>query len=367
VVDRIDELLYLRCANDAKTPVILAQCVIRLMKARDSKQELANRQPEDPWKTDWFRELRKLLWPSADSKTSLPFPDSSQSAPIFSPNLDPNKQKLVKNLHNQIHKIKDQPKQHPLKYLPIQQLPKRSRESPMKRRFYSSKEEEDEPGKLPMKSSKQFADFLQRRDLFSARSKRQAPKNETTQFPNIQNLRLIETFFSQSQFCQNYLRRLQQNNQRYLQKFTNSIKYDYRQENLVSGIAGELNKIFNTNTFEKFSLLSPKILSLMPDSGQKSGILSQSILGFHQGGILSMPELLRIAASDDRDMLEWLELLMQMSGTGKHLDQLMTKIKEDVNQVEEVYPKLLQMRRWENQVSPFGFSVITSCFSGAAC
>lgn len=348
MADKIDELLYLRCANDAKTPVILAQCVVRLMKARDNRQELKNTPTQDPWQTDWFRELRKLLWPSAESNTPRPFPDSSQSAPIFSPNLDPNKQQLVHSLHNQIRRIKDQPKQHPLKHLPIQQLSKKSRESPIKRRFYTSNE--DGPDKLPMKGAKQFADFLQRRDLFSARSKRQVPQNETTKFPNIQHLRRIETFFSQQQFCQNYLKRLQQNNQRYLQKFTNSIKYDFQQDNFVTDIISELNKIFNTNTFEKFSILSPKILSLMPDSGRKPGLLSQSILGFHQSGLLSMPELLRIAASDDRDMLEWLELLMQMSGTGKHLDQLMDKIKDDVQQVEEVYPKLLQMRRWENQV-----------------
>ncbi|KAI6176121.1 hypothetical protein M3Y97_00764200 [Aphelenchoides bicaudatus] len=339
VAGNVDELLYLRCANNAKTPVILAQCIVKLMKARDNKLELANTPAQDPWQTDWFKELRKLLWPSAESKTPRPFPDSSQSAPIFSPNLDPNKQKMVDNFRNQIRKIKSKPTQHPLKYLPphlsIHRIPAKSRESsPMKRRFYTSNE--DETSKLPLKGPKQFASFLQRRDLFSARSKRQA--NETSQFPNIENLRNIEKFFAQSQFCQNYMRRLQQNNQGYLRKFTDSIKYNnHRQENFVSNVAGEFNQIFNDNTFEKLSVLSPRILSLMPDSGKKRGLLSESILGFHQNGLLSMPDLLRIAASDDHEMLEWLEWLMQMSGTGKHLNQLMDKIKDDVEQAKRIY------------------------------
>jgi hypothetical protein len=243
------------------------------MTARDNKLETTKLARDDPWQTDWFKELRKLLWPTAEIKAHESPVDSSRSAPIFSPNLDGNKQKMVDHFRNKIRKlVKNNSKINNkannkgktlIKHLSIRRISKESSMS-VKRRFYT--ESKEKMNELPTKSSKQFANFLNRRDLFSARSKRQtstnADNNQTSQFPHIQNLRRIESFFSKSEYCRQYFNRLQQNNERYLQKFTKSVKYNMKPENFVQQITDELDQIFGANKFEKLSIASPKVTSM---------------------------------------------------------------------------------------------------------
>lgn len=331
------------------------------MNARERKKLREADVKDDPWKTDWFKEIKKLLWPSSENKTPSPLPDSTQSATIFPPTLNGNNQKLIQGFRSHIRKMvkEDRDKRNPLKHLPIHRIGK---SSSTKRRFYA--ESGEKRNSLPV-NPREFGSFLRRRDLFADkhRNKRQtsSPNNQLDQFPNIQNLRRVETFFTQSEFIRGCrleeespplsivldLQRLQQNNQRYLQRFTKSIKYDFKQGNFVDGIVDGLNEIFNPNKFGKLSIISPKILSIMPDSESESGILSPNILNFHHNGIFSMPELFKFASSDDREMLHWLEWLMKISGTGEHLDKLLTRVKDEIEQIEEAYPKIMKVRRFE--------------------
>jgi hypothetical protein len=283
-------VLYLRCAAEAKTPVILAQCLVKLMKARDSKLEQSKTLQNDPWQTDWFEELRKLFWPS----------NSNNKRPEVN---------LTRKTERQIRR------------LPIKRV-----------------------SDIP----------LSRPDLFSRRNKRRIDDfYQISGYPNIQNLRKIESFFAKSDFCRQYYSRLQNNNERYLHRFTKNVKYDVKTEaDFVGQITAELDKIFSSAKFGKLSIASPKILSLLPDHGKRPNLLSPSLLSFHNNGLFSMPELLKYAASDDREVLNWLEFLMEVSGAGKQLKQLLTAIEGETTKVnKELYPKISQIQRWEKEWS----------------
>jgi putative hemolysin len=95
-LNKFEETWYMKCATAARTPSSLAQCVINLMNARNSTQFQH---------AIWFRELRKLLWPSSFNNNPQPQIDSSRSAQIYMPIQDVARQNLARKFRNQIHQL----------------------------------------------------------------------------------------------------------------------------------------------------------------------------------------------------------------------------------------------------------------------
>ncbi|KAI6197235.1 Moulting cycle MLT-10-like protein family-containing protein [Aphelenchoides besseyi] len=372
-VDYADSVVYLQCAANAKTPVTLAQCVVSLMLQRDRKQAETNTVTEDPWQTNWFRELKRLLWPSADTGQRSNV-DSSRGSTIYAPLVDSEKQRLVNRFRDDIHRLvktkHDEEEEHTTSHSrrlfaapPIQPRPTTR---PFSQRVSSTTENSEPepktrwPAGMPHESGK-LANFLRRRDLFSSQQNRRkrSTDNQTLKFPNIQNLRRIEKFFAQSSKCASYVRRLQEANGRFLRKLNTGIRFDAKPErSLPEQLKSELDTLLApllaNRTFSRFSILSPRFLSFFPEtisSPDRPSLLSPSLLGFHDNGnLFALPRLLKMATSDDSETLQWIELLMQWSGVGNELSRFLERSAHELHRIEtEVYPRILRLESWERR------------------
>ena len=67
----------------------------------------------------------------------------------------------------------------------------------------------------------------------------------------------------------------------------------------MENLADELQKVLANYSFESFPILSPRLLSLFPDSSAKFGhqpnLLSPTMFSFHREGLFSLPTLFDVS------------------------------------------------------------------------
>nr|CAD2160335.1 unnamed protein product [Meloidogyne enterolobii] len=74
------------------------------------------------------------------------------------------------------------------------------------------------------------------------------------------------------------------------------------------------------------SLLSPRLLSLFPSKKLKRPeFLSPELFSFSGDGILPLPKLFQLMSpnKDSREPMEWIDFILEISGAGKQLEQLL--------------------------------------------
>ncbi|CAD6191143.1 unnamed protein product [Caenorhabditis auriculariae] len=108
----------------------------------------------------------------------------------------------------------------------------------------------------------------------------------------------------------------------------------------------------------KFSVMSPRILSLFPDKSKKNRLFSPSILSFQKDGFFSLPELFDMITSNQRYQQLMLEGIMDLSGAGSVVEKLLTTLEPKMKSMdEEQYPFVqkmsLQERNWLRAKSSF--------------
>ncbi|KAK6021208.1 hypothetical protein OSTOST_13128, partial [Ostertagia ostertagi] len=95
---------------------------------------------------------------------------------------------------------------------------------------------------------------------------------------------------------------------------------------------------------DKLSVLSPRILSLFPDSSRTSAkrLLSPTFFSFQKDGYLSLPEVFDIITTNQKYQQLMLDVVLDVSGAGKVLEDLVIRLKPEMDELKEVKLPLVE-------------------------
>uniref|UniRef100_A0A914HSD8 Uncharacterized protein n=1 Tax=Globodera rostochiensis TaxID=31243 RepID=A0A914HSD8_GLORO len=184
-------------------------------------------------------------------------------------------------------------------------------------------------------------------------------------YPNVQKLIRIERFYRSVEKCNKYIRRKDEQHSKFFQSagmpfrlYTKSAERSPLLELVESQLKG-------TVRFDKLSVLSPKVLSILPERvntlkrpiqdnmtvpNSLNLLLSPTFLSFHEHGFFSLPYLLKLGLSNGNETLGWLDLLLQLSGASKTLDKLMKSLEPTFEEVQrQILPTILRLEELEER------------------
>uniref|UniRef100_A0A915P6N9 Uncharacterized protein n=1 Tax=Meloidogyne floridensis TaxID=298350 RepID=A0A915P6N9_9BILA len=180
-------------------------------------------------------------------------------------------------------------------------------------------------------------------------------------YPNVKKLLEIEQFYDKVERCNSLLQNIG------LPAHLSSETY---QRNPLFNTAE--TQIQNTVHFDQVEILSPKLLSIVPEipktrnssstaSQLEEMLMSPTFLSFHEEGNFSIQYLLNLVFTNNKsETLPWLELLLQMSGAAATLKRLLnqlenikneieTKILPAVERLEEIDRRFTKLSNWHNK------------------
>ncbi|WKX94703.1 hypothetical protein Q1695_011739 [Nippostrongylus brasiliensis] len=100
--------------------------------------------------------------------------------------------------------------------------------------------------------------------------------------------------------------------------------------NMVNAFAAQ-------TSFDKVSVMSPRLFSLFPETSKspRRRLLSPTILSFQKEGFFSLPELFNFV-SDRKHQQLLIDMIMDVSGAGGTLQELIAQIKPEMEEVKNV-------------------------------
>uniref|UniRef100_A0A1I8AX51 Uncharacterized protein n=1 Tax=Meloidogyne hapla TaxID=6305 RepID=A0A1I8AX51_MELHA len=187
---------------------------------------------------------------------------------------------------------------------------------------------------------------------------------------NIEKIRRVQRFLEKYEFCKKHLVRMGDANSRFIGDIiskhspqshnpVNSQSFQFlMDQSKLESLDIELQNLLSNYSFEALPILSPRLFSLFPnqklnnDKININGFLSPTLLSFHEEGIFSLPTLFGYASSNERELLEFLDKFMELTGASKVLDKLIVEIETKANIIEsEIYPALIRLelleKRWK--------------------
>ncbi|CAJ0954288.1 unnamed protein product, partial [Mesorhabditis belari] len=193
---------------------------------------------------------------------------------------------------------------------------------------------------------------------------RKAPKIANTYFralmnnragfssKNLENLRRLRNHFLKVDVCNEYLKMVNTENQEVLERFnlksrTPTLRKD---EAIFNSVMSMINKFTGHHlNEEKFSILSPSIFSIFPESQSQKHrphFFSPNLLSFHRDGVFSMNDILKAATGTETSKHILLDAILEASGASEVLDEVLGKMKNEIREMNEVrYPLVQKMSR----------------------
>ncbi|KAL7071046.1 hypothetical protein ACQ4LE_009893 [Meloidogyne hapla] len=219
---------------------------------------------------------------------------------------------------------------------------------------------------------------LNREQQIIAKTRRRRNTNENNNITtsqsliinNIEKIRRVQRFLEKYEFCKKHLVRMGDANSRFIGDIiskhspqshnpVNSQSFQFlMDQSKLESLDIELQNLLSNYSFEALPILSPRLFSLFPnqklnnDKININGFLSPTLLSFHEEGIFSLPTLFGYASSNERELLEFLDKFMELTGASKVLDKLIVEIETKANIIEsEIYPALIRLelleKRWK--------------------
>ncbi|KAL3077946.1 hypothetical protein niasHS_013475 [Heterodera schachtii] len=211
------------------------------------------------------------------------------------------------------------------------------------------------------------------REIAKPRPKRdeaEVMEHEFKQYPHVLKLVRVERFYRMLDKCNEYIRRKDEEHSKILQlsglAFNLQTKAVERNP-LLDLLQMQLRK---NDVIGKLSILSPKLLSIIPDRSNQQSLLaslrhnltsfncsdvlslllSPTLFSFHEQGELSLPSLLKLGLSDRAEIVAWLDLLLRISGASATLDRLISSMGSEFEVVERrIHPAIVRLEEIEQR------------------
>uniref|UniRef100_A0A1I7X5W6 ANK_REP_REGION domain-containing protein n=1 Tax=Heterorhabditis bacteriophora TaxID=37862 RepID=A0A1I7X5W6_HETBA len=176
----------------------------------------------------------------------------------------------------------------------------------------------------------------------------------TVQRSHLDNLRKIRDHYNRAEKCRAYFKLMNDENRRLFESLSLSIDSRTPEvNNNASSVLEQIVQMINSfavsyNPLNKMSIMSPRLFSLFPDISKPSSnrLLSPTVLSFQDDGYFSLPELFDIITKNQQYQNLMLEVIMDMSGAGQVLENLLSQMSTEIKNFEEVqYPLVEEMSK----------------------
>ncbi|KAF7639399.1 hypothetical protein Mgra_00001069 [Meloidogyne graminicola] len=185
-------------------------------------------------------------------------------------------------------------------------------------------------------------------------------------FPNVKQIVQIENFYNKVERCENYIQQKDRILNRLLQNsgFSVQLKSESFQHNPLIVAESQLRNILN---FDEIKILSPRLLSIIPENQKNKNIskieemlMSPTFFSFHEDGNFSIKQLLDLVFTNNKEeTLPWLELLLQISGAAKTLNNLLLQLEPIKRRIEtKILPSIESLEELDKR-----FDIISSWYN----
>lgn len=167
---------------------------------------------------------------------------------------------------------------------------------------------------------------------------------------HVDNLRLIHDHFERVDKCNEFFAEMNDGNRRLFDEM--NVGIDSRTPQLKNGASSAMQEVLDiVNSFaaetstDRMSVMSPRLLSLFPEKKSRFGrhrLFSPTMFSFQKDGYFSLPELFDIITSDARYHQLFLDAIMDVSGAGEVLQDLLVQMKSEIEQTKNVKLPLVE-------------------------
>ncbi|EGT30498.1 CBN-MLTN-13 protein [Caenorhabditis brenneri] len=171
------------------------------------------------------------------------------------------------------------------------------------------------------------------------------------QHDHLENIRRVRNHYLRVEKCNGYFKLMNDENKKVFDQLKLPIKSEApkieNENDAFQKIVDIINQFSASETGKKkFSFLSPRIMSIMPEGKGKNRFLSPTLLSFQKDGFFSLPDLFEIVSSNQRYQQLMLEAILDLSGAGSAMEELIAKIGPEMQFMEQVqYPMVQQLSR----------------------
>uniref|UniRef100_A0A7E4UZ59 VWFA domain-containing protein n=1 Tax=Panagrellus redivivus TaxID=6233 RepID=A0A7E4UZ59_PANRE len=199
----------------------------------------------------------------------------------------------------------------------------------------------------PAPTEYKYKDLQPIKDFYE--EKIRVKRDTSPKFKYLADLDKLHVYTRLLQKCKSYMERVNGDNTEFIRKKRSPVRYQMTEDASTrqpfDDFFNILSKISDTN----IALLSPRVLSFWP-SKRKPNLMSPSLLSFEDDGVLSIPQILRTLQANDNEKHELLELLLELSGAGPKLTNVVSNILPHLEHMEQkVYPAILEMEQLERK------------------
>uniref|UniRef100_A0A914DFL3 Uncharacterized protein n=1 Tax=Acrobeloides nanus TaxID=290746 RepID=A0A914DFL3_9BILA len=363
----VEKFIYKKCEEEAKTPVSLAKCVVSLINARYRIEE-----PEKdfkPWGLN-FREVFRTGKLLSATRTYRPLDAPIKPVNMSSLELNQKRKESVKFKSTSEEKLEglDARKyktNHEKVLVSSTKYARNFFDKPIPaREIYENIQNEGSLRKKPPKNwliekinknivlaneSTTYRDLARRKKRMTVSFEKHNP-NSSTKWKNLENLKKVQKYMKMVKYCSAYMKKISAANSNFLKSTKFPVQYETSNVKNLTILEEVLNLInqFTGSKSQKFSFLSPRIMSILPSKSRKSQILSPDLLSFHRDGLFSWPEIFQTMTGEQLEHSEWIDLLMDLSGASKALESAIQHLEPDIKYMkEEMYPAVLELEKME--------------------
>ncbi|CAD5228465.1 unnamed protein product [Bursaphelenchus xylophilus] len=169
-----------------------------------------------------------------------------------------------------------------------------------------------------------------------------------TELPEIfKKMEKVKSYMSKAAECHKFLDDMGKRTSKYLADLNHTTVFQTKAPSPFSAFEKIVGMFQSDKMFQRMSILSPHLFNLFP-KGKPLGpeFLSPELLSFHDKGFFSLQSIFQSSQVGDSEMFKWMELLMQLTGASKKLDELLTTNKDQIEYIEKVaYPKVQEIKK----------------------
>ncbi|EPB77659.1 hypothetical protein ANCCEY_03250 [Ancylostoma ceylanicum] len=342
---RIENVVYQQCENGAKSTVALAKCAVRVFDARDNarkKEKDARFNEQKLVTTISARRRSKPVWQWQDtSGLGSQFIEEEHQTQYI---LRSSEYKFRNPIRKQIRRNGGRTNTPSMRASPnirksnaeMKETARRLTLTRVKRRRKSLNDEISTGASLNLRklAMKYLRNVL----------------GEPLGTSHLEKLRLLRDHFKRVEKINNYFKHMNDQNRRLFAK--SALPIDSRTPEITNSAVPAIEQVLAiVNTFAsskdapgKVSVLSPRVLSLFPESSRPSSkrLLSPTFFSFQKDGYLSLPELFDIITTDQKYQQLMVDVIMDISGAGDVLEKFITDMKPEMEDLKNVKLPLIE-------------------------